>query len=92
MKVLEKLKTHSWLVSLILVSLVFFKQCSVSRDQDKIQKDIKQIAGKVDSLPTSDQVKQTVNESMFNFLIYENDFDSKKTSLSEIKSKIDGQK
>jgi hypothetical protein len=92
MKALEKLKNHSWLVSLILFSLVFFKQCTVSRDQDKIQKDIKAITGKVDSLPTSDEIKKTMNETMFDFLIYENDFDSKKTSLSEIKSKLNGQK
>jgi hypothetical protein len=34
------------------------------------------------------EVKQTMNEVMFDFLIYEDDFDKGKSSLSDIKSKI----
>lgn len=92
MKNLDKLKANAGLISLFLVLVVFLKQCGVSRDQDKIQKDIKTIVSKIDSIPNSIEVQKKMNETMFNFLIYEDDFDKKKTSLSEIRSKIDGQK
>lgn len=92
MKTFDKLKENSWLISLVLVSLVFLKQCSISSDQDKIQKDIRKITGKIDSLPSQNQIQETMNQTMFNFLIFEDDFDHKKVSLSEIKSKIDVKK
>jgi hypothetical protein len=37
---------------------------------------------------TREQVKYEMNESMFNFLIYEDDFDKGRASLSDIKNKI----
>lgn len=92
MKPLEKIKENSGIISLVLFVLLFLKQCGISRDQDKIQKDIRTITAKIDSLPSEAQIQKRMNETMFNFLIYENDFDSKKTSLSEIRSKLDVQK
>lgn len=92
MKTLETLKANSWIISLGLILVLFFKQCGLGSNQDKIKKDISKISSRLDSLPTQKDVQHTMNQVMFDFLIYEDDFDHKKTSLSEIKNKIDGQK
>lgn len=92
MKPLEKLKANAWLLNLSLIFLLFLKQCSVTSDQDKMQKDIRKMVSKIDSLPNQAQIQKAMNQTMFNFLIYEDDFDHKKTSLSEIKTKIDAEK
>ena len=88
MKTLQNLKEYSWAVTLVLVVLVLFRQCGVNRDVDRIEKSVKSIHQKVDSIPSGNKIKQQMNEVMFDFLIYEDDFDKKKTSLSDIKQKI----
>jgi hypothetical protein len=91
MKNLEKIKNHSWIVIIFLLIIIFFKQCGVNRDIDRMEKSVKSINNKVDSLevPSKDDIRKEMNETMFNFLIYEDDFDKGKSSLSDIKSKID---
>ena len=88
MKTLQNLKEYSWAVTLVLMVLIMFRQCGVNRDVDRIEKSVKSIHQKVDSIPSGDKIKQQMNEVMFDFLIYEDDFDKKKTSLSDIKQKI----
>jgi hypothetical protein len=90
MKAIEKIKNYSWAITLILVLFVLLRQCGVNRDIDRMEKSIKSINGKVDSLyvPSTEEIRKEMNETMFNFLIYENDFDKGKASLSDIKSKI----
>jgi hypothetical protein len=92
MKQLQKIKEYSWAITLILGILLFFKQCGVSSDLEKIQKNMKTITSNVDSLQkeqtSKTEIKQMMNEVMFDFLIYEDDFDKGKSSLSDIKSKI----
>ena len=94
MKTIEKIKNYSWAITLILVLFILFRQCGVNRDIDRMEKSIKSINGKVDSLyvPSTEEIRKEMNETMFNFLIYENDFDKGKASLSDIKSKINTQK
>jgi hypothetical protein len=94
MKAIEKIKNYSWAITLILVLFVLLRQCGVNRDIDRMEKSIKSINGKVDSLyvPSTEEIRKEMNETMFNFLIYENDFDKGKASLSDIKSKINTQK
>jgi hypothetical protein len=91
MKNLEKIKNHSWIVIIFLLIIIFFKQCGVNRDIDRMEKSVKSINNKVDSLevPSKDDIRKEMNETMFNFLIYEDDFDKGKSSLSDIESKID---
>ena len=69
---------------------MLFRQCGVNRDIDRMEKSVKSINNKVDSLviPTKEDIRKEMNETMFNFLIYEDDFDKGKASLSDIKSKI----
>jgi uncharacterized protein YoxC len=88
MKTLQNLKEYSWAVTLVLLVFVLFRQCGVNKDVDRIEKSVKLINQKVDSIPSGNKVKQQMNEVMFDFLIYEDDFDKKKTSLSDIKQKI----
>jgi hypothetical protein len=92
MKILEKIKTNYWAIVLLLVIIIFFRQCGIRRDIDKIEKNVKIITVKIDSVQntmvTRDQVKYEMDQTMFNFLIYEDDFDKGKSSLSDIKNKI----
>ena len=91
--IIQKLKENQWWICLILISLSFFRQCSTGRDFDKMVKTEKVIQMQIDSIHstmvTQDQLKEEMNQSMFNFLIYEDDFDKGKASLSDIKSKIE---
>ena len=93
MKTLEKIKEYSWAITLFLLLVVFLKQCGVNREVDRIDKEIKKITQSTDSIQgsliTRDQMNNALKQNMFNFLIYEDDFDKGKTSLSDIKSKIE---
>lgn len=94
MKAIEKIKNYSWAITLLLVLFILMRQCGVNRDIDRIEKSVKSINDKVDSLeiPNKEEIRKEMNETMFNFLIYEDDFDKGKASLSDIKSKINTQK
>jgi hypothetical protein len=94
MKTIEKIKNYSWAITLILVFFMLLRQCGVNRDIDRMEKSVKSINNKVDSLviPTKEDIRNEMNETMFNFLIYEDDFDKGKASLSDIKSKINTSK
>lgn len=93
MKIVEKIKENSTWILISLMMIVFLRQCGVNRDIDRMEKGIKNLNSSVDSLQrmsvTKEDLEKTVNQSMFNFLIYEDDFDKGKSSLSDIKSKID---
>jgi low affinity Fe/Cu permease len=93
MKTLEKIKEYSWAITIFLLLVVFLKQCGVNREVDRIDKEIKKITQSTDSIQgsliTKDQMDNALKQNMFNFLIYEDDFDKGKTSLSDIKSKIE---
>lgn len=94
MKTVEKIKNYSWAISLVLILFILMRQCGVNRDIDRMEKSVKSINNKVDSLvvPSKEEIRNEMNETMFNFLIYEDDFDKGKASLSDIKSKINTQK
>jgi hypothetical protein len=90
---LQKIKDNATLIMIGIMVLVLFKQCSVSREISKTNKEMKVIKGMTDSLlaetATRDEIKKEVRESLFDFLIYETDLDNKKISLSEIRRKVD---
>jgi hypothetical protein len=94
MKTIEKIKNYSWAITLVLILFVLMRQCGVNRDIDRMEKSVKSINNRVDSLeiPNKEEIRKEMNETMFNFLIYEDDFDKGKASLSDIKSKINTQK
>jgi hypothetical protein len=92
MKIVEKIKANYWAILLLLMLVILLRQCGIRRDIDRIEKNVKTVTGKTDSIQntmvTREQVKYEMNESMFNFLIYEDDFDKGRASLSYIKNKI----
>lgn len=74
--------------------ILFVQQCNVSRKADNAYKQAKLSTATVDSLVkvgpvTAEQVKHISQQTMFEFLIYEEDVDKGKTSLSDIKNKIE---
>lgn len=93
MNVLDKIKNHSWWIVLVFVLILNLRQCGINREISRIDKSIKTINGSVDSIQsfcvTKTEMEKAMKQNMFNFLIYEDDFDKGKTSLSEIKSKIE---
>lgn len=92
MKAIEKIKSNYWVILLFLMIIVFFKQCSMRNDIDRMEKNVRTLTEKTDSIQnnavTRDQIKYEMNQTMFNFLIYEDDFDKGRTSLSDIRNKI----
>lgn len=82
------------IIMIIFCFVFFLQQCSTSRKADKAYKQALATQAKVDSLiatgPLSaDKAKYISEQTMFEFLIYEEDVDKGKTSLSDIKNKID---
>ena len=96
MKIVEKIKANSWWILIALLMIIFLRQCGVNRDIDRIDKNFRNLSSSVDSLQrmsvTKLDMEKSMNQTMFNFLIYEDDFDKGKSSLSDIKSKIDNVK
>jgi outer membrane lipoprotein-sorting protein len=92
MKIVEKIKANYWAIMLLLMLVILLRQCGIKRDIDRIEKNVKTVTEKTDSIQntmvTREQVKYEMDESMFNFLIYEDDFDKGRASLSDIKNKI----
>lgn len=90
---LKKLKENSTIIMMVFMVLLFFKQCGTSREISKTSKEMKALNSKTDSLlretATRDEIREEVRTSLFDFLIYETDLDNKKTSLSEIRRKVD---
>jgi len=91
----QKIKDNFQFIVLGFLVLVFFRQCGVNRDIDRIEKELKasntELNTKLDSINTltKAEIRHEMNQVMFQFLIYEDDFDRKRISLSEIKNKIE---
>jgi hypothetical protein len=87
----QKIKDNFQFIVLGFLVIVFLRQCGVNRDIDRIEKENKELSAKIDSSSVVSKVelRKEMRQVMFEFLIYEDDFDKKKTSLSEIKSRIE---
>ena len=82
------------IIMLVFCFVLLLQQCSTSRKADKAYKQSKLAQEAVESLIktgplTAEQAKYISQQTMFEFLIYEEDVDKGKTSLSDIKNKID---
>ena len=76
--------------------MCFFQTCGSKGKVTDNKKKIEVLETKVDSLikitdaqPDATLIKYEMEQAMYKFLIYEDDLDKGKTSLSDIKSKID---
>jgi hypothetical protein len=92
---LQKVKDNFQYIVLGFLVLVFFRQCGVNNEISRIKKESRvynqEITAKLDSINTltKDEMRHEMEQVMFQFLIYEDDFDKKRVSLSEIKNKIE---
>lgn len=89
---IDKLKQWYWAIALVFSALLFLGQCNTSRKITSLKKENDVLKAKVDSLqqPLNDkQTKDLVQSVMFDFLIFEDDLDKGKTSLTDIKTKIE---
>jgi hypothetical protein len=89
---INTLKQWYWAITLVFCALLFLGQCSSNRRIDALKKDNSKLQAKVDSLqaPLSErETKDIVQNIMFDFLIFEDDLDKSKTSLTDIRTKID---
>jgi hypothetical protein len=91
--IFQKIKDNFNVILLCFLVLLFFRQCSVNSNVAKIKKENLEISAKLDSINTltRGEMREEMNQVMFEFLIYEDDFDKKKISLSDIKNKIEGE-
>lgn len=88
---LEKIKAFSdsfgLPIVLVLCILTFFRTCSTSSSVTKIEKQIQSIDSTTSTL-TKVEVDSIVKTRLYDFLIFEEDLDKGKTSLSDIRIKI----
>lgn len=96
----DLLKTHAWKVSTFLFLFLFLaKGCTNNKlsSLDKNNKEsVQRLEQKIDSLQvavsrlsTTKQVRDEMERTMFDYLIYEDDLDKGKSSLSDVKNKIE---
>lgn len=92
------LKLNQYVVYAIYVfcALTLLNTCSsrsANSENRKLRKELEATNNKIDSLAdvsaTREEIEMISNKVMFDFLIYEDDIDKKKASLSDVKTKID---
>jgi len=88
---LQKIKDNFTIIVLVLLVIVFFRQCGVNSEINKIKKENAKISALLDSSVTKKEMKHEMRQVMFEFLIFEDDFDKGKASLSDIQNKIESQ-
>jgi hypothetical protein len=90
---IQKIKDNSAVIMIVIMVLLYFKQCSISRDLDKTKKEIGQLQVLTDSIrvetATREEIRKEIRESLFDFLIFETDLDNKKTTLTEIRQRVE---
>lgn len=99
-KVADFLKQNLWKVTTVVFLIAFLSKGCTNNQLNKINRSqedrltalelkIDSLGKRVDLNATSKQVRDEMEITMFNFLIYEDDLDKGKVSLSGIKDKIE---
>lgn len=99
-KIIDFIKTNIWkITSVIFLFLFLSKGCTNNKisnldkkyteNSNALKLKIDSLSNQVSKMSTSKQVRDEMELTMFNYLIYEDDLDKGKTSLSEIKNKIE---
>lgn len=87
------IKDWAWQILAILFFVLYLGQgCTnnkLTKHDIKQEQKIDSLIKVVDNIPTKKEVRDEMEVTMFNFLIYEEDLDKGKTSLSDIKNKIE---
>jgi hypothetical protein len=80
------IKKNFTVIVMILAVLTFFKSCGDSRELQKLRKEVQVMK---ESQATREDIELISNKVMFQFLLYEDDVDKNKASISDIKNKVD---
>jgi hypothetical protein len=80
------IKNNFATIVLVLALLSLLKSCGDSRELQKLRKEVEVVK---EQSASKEEIEILQNKVMFEFLIYEDDIDNKKASLSDIKNKID---
>jgi hypothetical protein len=80
------IKNNFATIVLVLALLSLLKSCGDSRELQKLRKEVEVVK---EQSASKEEIELIQNKVMFEFLIYEDDIDNKKASLSDIKNKID---
>jgi len=93
------LNKHGQKLTLLIVLVIFIRSCTLSSnvsilksDNENLVKQINALSLKTDSLPDKSIINNIVEDNLYQFLIFEDDLDKGKTSLSEIKLRIEQKK
>lgn len=89
---LEWIEKYGMLFVIVLVTITFFRTCSTASTVNKLEKNVNNIDSlvKAGSTLTDRDVDSIVKYRLYDFLIFEEDLDKGKTSLTDIKIKIAG--
>lgn len=79
------IKNNFETIVLVLALLSLLKSCGDSRELQKLRKEVEVVKSQS---ATKEEIELLQNKVMFEFLLYEDDIDNKKASLSDIKNKI----
>jgi hypothetical protein len=88
--VVKLVDTYGTIILISIMMLLFFRSCSQTSAINKLTKEI-EIRDSIETAnaaPTKQDIDRIVSERLYDFLIFEDDLDKKKTSLSEIRLKI----
>lgn len=88
-KIKDLANSYGILAILGLCTIMFFRTCSTASSVNKIEKKVEQIESSNSTL-SKEQVDSVVKTRLYEFLIFEEDLDRGKTSLSDIRIKITG--
>jgi hypothetical protein len=80
------IKNNFATIVLVLALLSLLKSCGDSKELQKLRKEVEVVK---EQSASKEEIEILQNKVMFEFLIYEDDIDNKKASLSDIKNKID---
>lgn len=60
MKTIEKIKSYSWAITLLLTLIILLRQCGVNRDLDRLEKNSKIQSSYMDSLCTKNELNKII--------------------------------
>lgn len=79
--------SYGVLILLALCAIMFFRTCSTASSVTKIEKKVDELQNSSSTVSKS-EVDSIVKTRLYDFLIFEEDLDRGKTSLSDIRLKI----
>lgn len=87
-KIKDFINSYGTLTILFLCMITFIRTCSITTSVKNVERKVDNIS--LNSVLTKEQVDSVVKNRLYEFLIFEEDLDRGKTSLSDIRIKISG--